>query len=131
MYRIQNIWHYTDTVKYNSWWYEKSATIVQITSWANLEKFWKVANLSQRSESESQLLLVAIKAKTSPRTYFLTDKEYMFARFPRLKCLNNSFSTLKSSFIRISQYIIQLPTPTERKVLIIEKHMTPFWKEEI
>ena len=54
MYRIQNIWHYTDTVKYNSWWYNKSATIVQITSWANLEKFWKVANLSQCSESESR-----------------------------------------------------------------------------
>ena len=54
MYRIQNIWHDTDNVKYNSWWNEKSATIVQITSWANLEKFWKVANLSQCSESESR-----------------------------------------------------------------------------
>ena len=54
MYRIQNICHDTDTVKYNLWWYVKSATVVQITSWANLEKFWKVANLSQCSESESR-----------------------------------------------------------------------------
>lgn len=70
MYRIQNIWNDTDTVNYNSWWYEKYATIVQITSWANLEKFWKVANLSQCSESESTFLLVGNKSENISKNLF-------------------------------------------------------------